>query len=113
MNGLMCINIALEFVTWIDGMWLGLSARPDLIARLDKSSTSIVLNIAEGNGRFTPADHFRFLGIAHAAAVGSAAALDLAIARSFSTAVEIQEGRRMLGRIDSMLSAMGRKVKNA
>ena len=41
--------------------------------------TSILLNIAEGNGRYAELDHRRFLDIAEGSAVKVAAYLDLAV----------------------------------
>lgn len=45
--------------------------------RLDALLTSIVLNIAEGNGRFSAADQRRFLGTSYEAAIKLATRLDL------------------------------------
>ena len=105
--------MALEFVAWIDELCRGLTGRQDLYDRLDKSSTSVVLNIAEGNGRFTTGDHSRFLDIAHSATVQSAATLDLAVARHVVEADNIKDGRLMLERIGAMLTAMAKKLMNS
>jgi four helix bundle protein len=106
-------RVALDFVAWVNALCVGVTGRQDLVDRLDKYSTGIVLNIAEGNGRFTPADHSRFLGIAHAAVVKSAATLDLAVARHLVEADNIREGRRMLERMAAMLTAMVRGMRNS
>ena len=71
-----------------------------------RASQSIPLNIAEGNGRFTAADHARFLGIARSATVQSAAILDLAVARHIVDTDRTQQGRQMLERISAMLTVM-------
>ncbi len=104
-------QVALGFVAWIDELCRGLAGWPDLVGRLDKDSTSIVLNIAEGNGRFTAADHARFLGIAHSATVQSAAILDLAVARHIVDTDHTQQGRQMLERISAMLTVMAKNLK--
>ena len=106
-------QVALGFVAWVDELCRGLAGRPDLVDRLDKDSTSIVLNIAEGNGRFTTADHARFLGIAHSATVQSAATLDLAVARHIVEAFSIKDGRPMLERIGAMLTVMAKNLKDS
>ena len=49
-------QVALELVAWLEPMLGRFSCSADLRRKLDKSTTSIVLNIAEGNGRFTGAD---------------------------------------------------------
>ena len=101
-------QVALGFVAWVDARCSKAAARCDLVERLDRTSTGIVLNIAEGNGRFTPADHARFLGMAQAATVQYAAALDLAVTRQVVHADSIREGRQMLVRICAMLTAMAK-----
>lgn len=45
--------------------------------RIDETSTSLLLNIAEGNGRFSQIDHGRFVAAAEEAGVKLAAYLDL------------------------------------
>lgn len=51
--------------------------------QLDRASTSIPLNIAEGNGKFTSADRCRFFDNARGSALESAACLDVMIAKQF------------------------------
>lgn len=104
---------ALGFVTWCDEFCRGLTGRRELVDRLDKASTSIVLNIAEGNGRFTSVDHTRFLAMAHSATVQSAAMLDLTVARKMVAVGSTREGRKLLERIGAMLTAMARKVAHS
>ena len=61
-------QVGLDFVRW----FIGLPGARDLSGRLcreiDKSATSVVLNVAEGNGRYSELDHWRFLEIAAASA---------------------------------------------
>ena len=45
--------------------------------QLEKAATSLVLNIAEGNGRYSELDHRRFLDMAASSAVKAAAYLDI------------------------------------
>lgn len=49
--------------------------------RLDEPATSLLLNIAEGNGRFAHYDHSRFLEIANQATTRLAARLDVCALR--------------------------------
>jgi len=42
---------ALQLVAWLESMFTEFSCSADLLSKLDKSTTGIVLNIAEGNGR--------------------------------------------------------------
>ncbi len=54
------------------------AARPRCLARIDELSTSLTLNIAEGNGRFSRLDHRAFVKIAEEAGTKLAAYMDLA-----------------------------------
>jgi len=72
--------------------------------QLDKAATSLLLNIAEGNGRYSELDHRRFLDVAAASAVKSAAYLDLCEQKSSPAGMELSLGRGLLGRITAMLS---------
>jgi four helix bundle protein len=62
------------------------------------------LNVAEGNGRYSELDHRRFLDIAAASAVKTAAYLDLYHQKTHSAGVETAQGRELLSRIVAMLN---------
>lgn len=72
-------------------------------ARLDKTSTAIVLNIAEGDGRFACLDHRRFIDIAHTAAVKTVTCLDIVVARDLLEKETAAAGKQLLKRIIPML----------
>lgn len=77
--------------------------------RLDDLLTSMVLNIAEGNGRFSAADQARFLGTSHESAVKLAARLDLCVMRKTLSREEVAEWKLLLERVSLMTrSMMGR-----
>jgi len=57
-----------------------------------RASTSIPLNIAEGNGKYTPKDRCRFFDIAHGSALEGAAGLDILVAKAKLTPEEIRPG---------------------
>ncbi len=68
-------------MAWLEPL---LQKLPKTIAvrdQLDRASTSIVLNLAEGNGKFTPPDRCRFFDIARGSALECAAALDVLVAQ--------------------------------
>jgi len=71
--------------------------------QLDRASTSVPLNIAEGNGKFTSSDRRRFFDNARGSALESGACLDVMVAKRFVSAGEIQAGKTMLVKIVSML----------
>jgi len=81
----------------------GLLGSASVRNQLDRASTSVPLNIAEGNGKFTSPDRCRFFDNARGSALESAACLDVMVAKRFVSAAEIQTGKEMLVKIVSML----------
>jgi four helix bundle protein len=75
---------ALAFVTWLEPMMQKLPKTISVRDQLDRASASIVLNLAEGNGKFTGPDHCRFSDTARGSALECAAALDVLVARKAS-----------------------------
>ncbi len=94
---------AIRLVAWVTEL---LDRVPRSIAvhnQLDRASTSIPLNIAEGNGKFTPADRCRFFDIARGSALECAACLDVLVAKRIAESGSIDAGKEMLVEIVSML----------
>ena len=94
----------LEFMRWFVCFPGGTELSGRLCRDVDKSATSVVLKVAEGNGRYSELDHRRFLKIAAASAVKAAAYLDLYQQQALPARVEIAQGRELLGRISAMLN---------
>jgi len=101
---------ALRFVGWVESRSPKLSCSTDVLAKLDKSSTAIILNIAEGNGRFSGADHVKFLRIAYKATIQSASLVDVAIAGRSFAGDHMQEGLEMLRQIAAMLTSLAKAL---
>ena len=99
-------RLGLEFIQWLHNLPQDASIGARNSASLDKTSTSLVLNIAEGNGRFSSTDHRRFLDIAHTCAINTASGLDLAVARGRVQAERILEGKQILRRLVPMLTGL-------
>jgi len=74
--------------------------------RLDELLTSMVLNIAEGNGRFSDADQARFLGTSHESVIKLAARLDLCVTQGLLPQNEVDEWKLLLERVSVMTSSM-------
>jgi len=74
--------------------------------RLDELLTSMVLNIAEGNGRFSDADQSRFLGTSHESAIKLAARLDLCVTQNLLPQDEVARWKALLQRVSIMAAAM-------
>ena len=73
------------------------------LRRIDELATSLVLNIAEGNGRFSHLDHGKFIDIAEESGIKLAAYLDLTEA---SASMDVQPSKRLLREVMAMLSGM-------
>jgi len=94
---------AIRFAAWADGLLQPLPKGLVVRDQLDRASTSIALNIAEGNGKFTGPDRCRFLDIARGSAFECAACLDLLVAKGTVEAHTADEGKGILHQIVSML----------
>ncbi len=81
----------------------------DVKDQLDRASISIALNIAEGNGKYTPKDHCRFFDVARGSALECAAGLDILVAKAKLTQEQIRPGKERLQRIVRMLMGLIKK----
>ena len=64
----------------------------------------MLLNVAEGNGRYSELDHRRFREMAAASAVKAAACLDVGQQKALPDRLETIDGRELLSRILAMLN---------
>jgi four helix bundle protein len=98
---------ALEFLDQCDSILEQLSAgRAHLEDQLDRAATSIVLNVADGAGEFSPDEKRRFYRIARRSATESAAILHIMARRGHTPPEAAQQARELLLRIVSMLVRM-------
>ena len=80
-------------------------ARGSAPKQLERATTSIPLNIAEGNGKRSR-NRSRYLDIARGSALESAACLDVLLARGALTPSYISKGKNLLRRIVEMLTKL-------
>ncbi len=101
-------RVAIEFVVWADDLLdrLPVGKRGSAAKQLERASTSIPLNIAEGNGKRSRKDRSRYLDIARGSALESAACLDVLVARNVLPPAEVAAGKNLLRRIVEMLSKL-------
>lgn len=97
---------ALRFAAWVEPVIEKLPTKLSSRDQLDRSSTSIVLNIAEGNGKRSHPDRCRYLDIARGSALESAACLDVLVARRKLHADEVAEGKAMLLGVVSLIAGL-------
>jgi four helix bundle protein len=100
---------AIAFCAWVGELLNAISAKAAAKDQLDRASTSIPLNIAEGNGKFSTKDRARFLEIARGSALECAACLDVLVARKLATPEQIENAKENLARIVQMLMGMLRR----
>ena len=94
---------ALAYAIWSGRFLDTAKLTPAEERRLDAVATSLVLNVAEGNGRFAEADRVRFLEFAQTAAMRAAAGLDLLVAKGRLSPAKAEEGKRLLARVVPLL----------
>jgi four helix bundle protein len=84
----------------LNGIWQSGQKRSRHVKRVDELTTSLTLNIAEGNGRFSKLDHRKFLSIAEDAGTKLAAYLDLLAPAS---PIDVKEVKSYLREVMAML----------
>lgn len=99
---------SIEFASWAEELLEQLPKSLSVTNQLDRASTSIPLNLAEGNGKFTDKDRCRFFDIARGSALECAACLDVLAAKKRINCAN--EGKDRLVRIVSMLVGLIRRT---
>jgi four helix bundle protein len=94
---------SLAFVAWLEPILQKLPRAIAVRDQLDRASTSIVLNLAEGNGKFTSPDRCRFFDIARGSALECAAGLDVLVAKGRCELTAVAPGKERLHGVVSML----------
>ena len=97
---------SIDFVAWTQPILEELPGKVSARDQLDRASTSVPLNIAEGNAKFSHADRARFLQIAHGSAVECAACLDVLVARKLIDQPLASVGKEQLEAIVNMLMGL-------
>jgi len=97
---------AILFVAWLSSLLEETVRVGDVKDQLDRASTSIPLNIAEGNGKYGLKDRCRFFDIAHGSALECAAGLDVLVAKGKLTTIQIRPGKERLQKIVRMLMGL-------
>jgi four helix bundle protein len=94
---------SLAFIAWLEPLWQRLPKSLAVRDQLDRASTSIPLNLAEGNGKFTGPDRCRFFDNSRGSALECAAALDVLVAKGVCEPNEVLPGKERLRKTVSML----------
>ncbi len=94
---------AIRLVAWVNDILESIPKSLSVHNQLDRASTAITLNIAEGNGKFTAPDRCKFFDIARGSSLECAGCLDVLVAKKRIKAEEAAEGKEIIAPIVSML----------
>jgi four helix bundle protein len=102
---------SLRFVAWATELISETQVKAAVRDQLDRASTSVPLNIAEGNGKFAIRDRCRYLDFARGSALECAACLDVLVAKRLTDIERITSGKQQLLEIVSMLMGLINSLK--
>ena len=102
---------SLKFITWLTEVIDALSrGNGNIIDQIDRASISVVLNIAEGNGKHSSKEHKRYIETAKSSALECAAALDIMFAKKIINEQKLEEGKEMTEVMVKMLYKLGESL---
>jgi four helix bundle protein len=105
-------QLSVTFVSSVFPVIEALPSKHSIRDQLNRASTSIALNIAEGNGRYTSKDKCRFFDIAKGSALECAACIDI-LSQTNLIEEELRDNlKTILGRIVQMIVGLIRKTSN-
>jgi len=99
-------QVALERNGWVGDLLAATEAKAAAKDQLDRAATSIPLNIAEGNEKFSRRDRARFFDIARGSALEAAASLDVLVSRKLTTQTQVVPAKEQLVQIVNMLMGL-------
>ncbi len=101
---------SIQFVAWSSAWLEKLPSKLAVSDQLDRASTSVPLNIAEGNAKYTAPDRCRYFDTARGSALECAACLDVLVAKGKCTAEQVQSGKELLHDTVSLLVGLIRSI---
>jgi len=104
-------QLGLEFITWTtplleEAIRLGSGKVRDVCDHLNRASLSVLLNLAEGNGKRQRQIRSKFFDDARGSATECAACLDVLVAKEVFKKERVDQGKGLLVRIVSMLTKL-------
>ena len=103
---------SVEFISWLTEILDKINYNRNIVDQIDRASISLILNIAEGNGKSSSKEHNRFLEIARGSAMECAACLDVLFAKHLIDKQKVHEGKQMLLSIVKMLYKLSNSILN-
>src|SRR5438093_653010 len=101
---------SIQFVAWSSPIPEELPAKLAVSDQLDRASTSVPLNIAEGNAKYTAPDRCRYLDTARGSALECAACLDVLVAKGKCTLEQVEGGKQLLHETVSLLVGLSKSI---
>lgn len=101
---------SIQFVVWANQILENVASKLAVHDQLDRASTSVPLNIAEGNAKHTAPDRCRYFDTARGSALECAACLDVLVAKGKFTADQVREGKAVLHETVSLLVGLIRSI---
>jgi four helix bundle protein len=101
---------SIQFVVWANQILENVSSKVAVHDQLDRASTSVPLNIAEGNAKYTAPDRCRYFDTARGSALECAACLDVLVAKGKLTADQVRDGKALLHETVSLLVGLIRSI---
>ena len=107
---LLAYQRSIEFVAWSSGLVESLAQKPPVCDQLDRAWTSVPLNLAEGNGKYTTPDRCRYFENARGSALECAACLDVLVAKGRCTTEQIRRGKELLNETVSLVMGLVKSI---
>ncbi|MBE7503868.1 MAG: four helix bundle protein [Verrucomicrobiales bacterium] len=101
---------SIQFVVWAGQLLEKVASKRAVHDQLDRASTSVPLNIAEGNAKYTAPDRCRYFDTARGSALECAACLDVLVAKGQFTTDQVLEGKAILHETVSLLVGLIRSI---
>lgn len=101
---------SIQFAAWSSQLLETLPPKLAVVDQLDRASTSVPLNIAEGNAKHTPPDRCRYWDTARGSALECAACLDVLVAKGKCAVEEVRRGKEILHETVSLLVGLIRNI---
>ena len=109
---LVAYHRAIEFVAWVTPVLENTPAKLAVFNQLDRASTSVPLNIAEGNAKYTAPDRCRYFDTARGSALECAACLDVLVAKGLCAKDQIRQGKTVLHEAVNLLVGLIKSVSS-
>ena len=101
---------SIQFIAWSSPLLEELPKKLAVADQLDRASTSVPLNLAEGNAKYSAPDRCRYFDTARGSALECAACLDVLVAKGQCTVEEIQQGKEVLRDTVSLIIGLVRRI---